>query len=209
MSESTESTQSTESEAATATTAAAATSTGGALITVPASAFSKFAPQTNFVTALKVATNQPVWWNLNNNPDAPFWWLVVIDLWNLQTVANALGDGVNVPAAVQQYNNNPRYFLYCLSNCQTGAQIPYGNFYTFLQQVGGGPGLAQLEQVYRQFSSGVIKNYSYILAATMDTTDFSGFEAFSTHHYTTLAMQFMPVTVNGQTTYAPINPFAS
>jgi hypothetical protein len=194
-----------ENTAETAT--ATATATAGGPITVPASAFSKFAPQTNFVTALKVANNQPTWYNLNNNPDAPFWWLVVIDLYNLQPVANVLGDGVNVPAAVQQYNNNDRYFLYCLSNCQTGAQIPYGNFYTFLQQVGGGTQLARLEQVYKQFSSGVIKNYSYILAATMDTTDYPGYEELSFAGPTVLAMQFMPTIVNNQQVYVPINPF--
>ena len=186
---------------------ATATKPEAAPITVPASAMSKFAPQTNFVTALKVANNQPTWWNLNNNADAPFWWLVVVDLWNLQPVVNVLGDGVNVPAAVQQYNNNPRYFLYCLSNCQTGAQIPYGAFYTFLQQIGGGPGLAKLEQVYKQFSSGVIHNYSYILGATMDTTDFPGYEAISFAGPTVLAMQFMPTIVNNQQVYVPIKEF--
>ena len=118
-------------------------------------------------------------------------------------------DGVNVPSDVQQYVNNPQYFLFCISNCQTGAQIPYGAFYTFLQQVGGGPQLARLEQVYNQLTSGIIHNYSYILAATMDTTDYPGFEALSFTDATVLAMQFMPVTVSGQTIYAPIDPFAS
>ena len=186
------------------TASATATKAEGAPVTVPATAMSKFAPQTNFTTALKVANNS-TWWQ--NSPDTPFWWLVVIDLFNLQAVANVMGDGVNVPSAVQQYNNNPRYFLYCISNCQTGAQIPYGAFYTFLQQVGGGPGLAQLEQVYRQLTSGVIKNYSYILAATMDNTDFPGYEAVSFAGPTVLAMQFMPTIVNNQQMYVPIKQF--
>jgi hypothetical protein len=195
------------SETAAATATATESAKAGAPVTVPASAMSKFAPQTNFVTALKVANNSTTWYNLNNNPDAPFWWLVVFDLFNLTPVANVLGDGVNVPPAVQQYVNNPRYFLYCLSNCQTGAQIPYGNFYSFLQQVGGGPGLAQLEQVYKQFSSGIIHNYSYILAATMDTTDYAGYEAVSFTGPTVLAMQFMPTIINNQQIYVPVNPY--
>jgi hypothetical protein len=196
-------------ENATANVTATATAAGGPINTVPASAFSKFAPQTPFTTALALANNRPVWYNLNNNPDAPFWWLVVVDLTNLQPVANVLGDGVNVPPAVQQYYNNPRYFLYCISNCQTGAQIPFGAFYQFLQQVGSGPGLAQLEQVYRQFSSGIIHYYSYILAATMDTTDYPGFESLSFTGPATLAMAFMPYIVNNQQVYVPINPFTS
>jgi hypothetical protein len=195
-------------DSTTADATATQVSSGGAPVTVPASAMSKFAPQTNFGTALKVANNQTYWYPLVNDGNTPFWWIVVFDLFNLTPVANVIGDGVNVPPAVQQYVGNPRYFVYVLSNCQTGAQIPYGNFYTFLQQVGGGNGLAQLEQVYKQFSSSVIHNYSYILAATMDTTDYAGYEALSFAGPTVLAMQFMPTIINNQQVYVPINPFS-
>jgi hypothetical protein len=192
------------SESATATATANVSDTTN----VPVTAMSLFVPETTAYTALVIGNNRPDWFNLNVNGAEPFWWLVVVDLTNLNVVANVIADGVNVPSAVQPYVNNPQYFLFCISNCQTGAQIPYGAFYTFLQQVGGGPELARLEQVYNQLSSGIIKNYSYVLAATMDTTDYPGFEALSFTDATVLAMAFMPVTVGGQTTYAPINPFA-
>jgi hypothetical protein len=193
------------SESATETTATTAT-TGA---NVPVTALSRFAPQTYATTALAIGTNRPNWYNLGKSSDDYFWWLVVVDLANLNVVANVLGDGVNVPSDVQQYVGNPRYFLFCISNCEQGFQIPYGAFYTMLQQIGGGQQLARLEQVYGQLKSGIIHYYSYILAATMDTADYPGFEALSFTDATVLAMQFMPVTVGGQTTYAPIDPFTS
>jgi hypothetical protein len=183
------------------------TATNGA--NVPVTAMSNFVPQGPGWTALVIGTERPNWSNLNVNNNTPFWWLVVVDLTNLNVVANVIADGVNVPSAVQPYVNNPQYFVFCISNCQTGAQIPYGAFYSFLQQVGGGPELARLEQVYNQLSSGIIANYSYVLAASMDTTDYPGFETLSFAEPTVLAMQFQPITVGGNTTYAPINPFAS
>jgi hypothetical protein len=186
--------------------AAAATATNGA--NVPVSAMSRFAPQTSAYSALAIGTNRPTWWNLNNNGDASFWWLVVVDLTDLNVVANVLGDGVHVPPALQPYLNNSQYFIFCIGNCLQGFQIPYGDFYTFLQQIGGGSQLARLEQVYHQLSSGVIHYYSYMLATTMDATSYPGFEFLSFTNATVLAMQFMPVTVGGQTIYAPIDPFA-
>jgi hypothetical protein len=191
----------------TAAATANATATNGA--NVPVTAMSCIVPQGPGWTALVIGTNRPNWSNLNVNGQTPFWWLVVVDLTNLNVVANVLADGVNVPSAIQPYLNNPQYFLFCLSNCQTGAEIPYGAFYTFLQQVGGGPQLAQLEQVYNQLQSGIIQSYSYSLAATMDSTDYPGFEKLSFTNSTVLAMQFMPVTVGGQTIYAPVDPFAA
>jgi hypothetical protein len=195
------------SEDTTATEAAAPAAT--APNNIPVSAMGRFAPGSSGYSALAIGTNHPNWYNLNPSADASFWWLVVVDLTNLNVVANVLGNGYDVPPAVQGYLNNPQYFLFCIGNCLQGFQIPFGAFYTFLQQVGSGPQLARVEQVYHQLKSGIIHNYSYILAATMDTNDYPGFEASSFTGAAVLAMEFMPVTVNGKTTYAPIDPFAS
>ena len=196
-----------ETATATATASATAMLPGNS---VPVAAMSCIAsqPTGGSTTSLAIGKSRPNWWNLQNNPATPFWWLVVVDLNNnLNVVANVLADGVNVPSAVQPYVGNPQYFLFCMSNCETGAQIPYGAFYSFLQQIGGGSQLARLEQIYHQLSSGIITKYSYILAATMDTTDYSGYEALSFTNDTILAMGFMPITIAGQTIYSPINPF--
>jgi len=195
------------SESATATTAEAVTDGSN---NVPVTAMSYCIPDSSpySMTSLAIGKNRPTWYNLNKQANDPFWWVVVVDLTNLTVVANVLADGYNVPPGIQQYVNNPQYFLFCLSNCETGAQIPAGALYTLLQQIGGGAQLARLEQVYHQLSSGLIRHYSYILAATMDTTDYPGFEALSFTNDTVLAMAFMPVTVGGQTIYAPIDPFA-
>jgi hypothetical protein len=193
-------------------TAAASASATGIVPgpTVPVTAMSKLAPnQANAFTALVIGKNRPNYYNLNPDPNASFWWLVVVDLNNnLNVVANVLGDGKTVPSAVQPFVGDPQYFLFCLGNCLQGWQIPFSDFYTFLQQVGSGPQLARLEQVYHQLSSGILQNYSYILAATMDTSGYSGYEALSFTSAAVLAMQFMPVTIAGQTIYSPIDPFS-
>jgi hypothetical protein len=141
----------------------------------------------------------------NPNPDTPYFWFVVVDLTNLNVVVSETSqDETSVPPDVQKYAGNTQYFLYLITNSVNGYNIPQGNLYTFLKAVGSGPQLDRGEQMIEQLGTGTITNYSYILAATMDENDVPGFEAFSNTNYTVLTMQFMPVTVDGQTVYAPI-----
>ena len=47
---------------------------------------------------------------------------------------------------------------------------------------------------------------SYILAATLNPADAKGFEEFNFHGLTTImTFALMPVTVQGQTIYAPVD----
>jgi hypothetical protein len=87
---------------------------------------------------------------------------------------------------------------------QKTPNIPHGQLAAFLQQVGSGNALARGEQMVDQLGTGCIQLFSYVLAATFTTTDLPGFEIFSPDLSSVLTMQFMPVTVNGQTIYAPI-----
>ena len=184
-------------------TAATAAATAGA--NVPASVMGHFIND-NTYPAIIIGQNLV---SFSGDPNTSSFWLVVVDLTNLSVAVNTTTNSVTVPPAVQQYLGNSRYFLFCVSNAGQAYNVPHGDLYAFLQKVGSGPQLAAAEQIIGQMGTATIHTYSYILATTMDISDYSGFEAFSTHHYTLLAMQFMPVTVNGQTTYAPINPFAS
>lgn len=45
---------------------------------------------------------------------------------------------------------------------------------------------------------------SYILAATSNTADAKGFEELSFNNRTIMTFAFMPVTVDGKTTYTPV-----
>lgn len=134
-----------------------------------------------------------------------FIWLVVVDLTTLNVVANDVStDGATVPADIGQYAGNAQYFLYAISNSAWASVMPQGDLYTLLQKAGSGPQLARLEQIYAQLSTGFLGTFSYVLAATLAEDDQPGFETFSMTDLTILTMAFLPVTVNGQTIYAPI-----
>ena len=138
-------------------------------------------------------------------PNASFMWLVVVDLTNLNVVANDVStDGTTVPSDISQYAGNPQYFLYAVSNAAWGNVMPQGDLYALLQKIGGGSGLAFLEQVYNQLGTGYFGAFSYILAASMDTSDAPGFEAVSYTALQLLTMGFLPITVDGNTIYAPV-----
>lgn len=172
-----------------------------ALPNVPASAVSRINNGYQ-ATMLAIGTNkffpdQPV----NNS----YYWFVVVDLTNLKAVQTVTStSSIDVPSQVAQYLGNSQYFLYFISNVQMGFNVPSGNLATFLQQVGSGGQLANLEQLIEQLGTSMITSFSYVLAATMTDTDLPGFESMSIYNSSPLTMAFMPVTVNGQTIYAPI-----
>jgi hypothetical protein len=131
-------------------------------------------------------------------------WLAVVDLSDLSVVANQVSDGQSVPSEIEAYVGNPQFFLYVISNAAWASQMPQGDLYALLDQVGAGPQLARLEQIYSTIGTGFLGAFSYILAATMTKNDDSGFETLSLTNMTVLTMGFLPVTVNGSTVYAPV-----
>lgn len=139
-----------------------------------------------------------------------FFWLVVVDLTSLKVVASDVSsDGSTVPSDISQYAGNSQYFLYAISNSAWASVMPQGDLYALLQKVGSGEKLARLEQIYAQIGTGFLGTFSYILAATMTEGDEPGFETLSMNDLTLLTMAFLPVTVNGQTIYAPIQSGAA
>jgi hypothetical protein len=173
---------------------------------VPATAFSVFTYAGEGTPPLsQLVIGEQSYVPSGQQPNASFIWLVVVDLTNLNVVASDVStDGTTVPSDVSQYAGNPQYFLYAISNAAWGNVMPQGDLYALLQKIGGGPGLAFLEQVYTQLGTGYLGAFSYILAATMDTSDAPGFEAVSFTELQLLTMGFLPVEVEGQTIYAPV-----
>jgi hypothetical protein len=137
-------------------------------------------------------------------------WLLVIDLTDLSVVANELStDGSTVPSDVAQYVGNPRYLLYAIGNNAWASVLPQGDLYALLQKVGAGQGLANLEQIFAQIGTGFLNPFTYILAATMDASDAPGFEVMSVTNIQLLTMAFLPITVDGNTSYVPIQSGSS
>jgi hypothetical protein len=173
---------------------------------VPATAFSVFTYSGEGTPPLsQLVIGDQSYTPSGQQPNASFMWLVAVDLTNLNVVANDVStDGATVPSDISQYAGNPQYFLYAVSNSAWANVLPQGDLYALLQKVGAGPGLAYLEQVYAQIGTGFLGTFSYILAATMDESDAPGFEAVSLTELQLLTMGFLPITVDGNTIYAPI-----
>jgi hypothetical protein len=158
--------------------------------------------------------NAPHWSSLaiGNNYYPPkadgsssFYWFTVVNLNDLSVPDVAIMQNTTtVPANIAKYLGNSQFFLFFAANCQMGYNAPAGDLYNFLKQVGSGPQLDRGEQMIEQLGTGSITNFSYALAATFTTEDLPGFEVFSPDVSAILTMQFMPITVNGQTVYAPI-----
>jgi hypothetical protein len=173
--------------------------------TVPATAYSSWTSPTPNVALSELAIGNQTYTPSGQPTNQMFIWLTVVDLTDLSVVANDVStDGSTVPSDIAQYAGNPQYFLYAISNAAWAAVMPQGALYTFLQKAGAGAKLARLEQIYAQIGTGFLGAFSYILAAGLGDNDDSGFEELSMTDFTVLTMGFLPVTVNGKTTYAPI-----
>ena len=174
---------------------------------VPATAFSPayiYEPGGG-VPLAQLVIGEGSWSPSGQQENSSFLWLAVIDLTDLNMVTNGVStDGSTVPSEINQYVGNPQYFLYVISNAAWGSVMPQGDLYTLLQKCGSGPKLARLEQIYAQIGTGFLGTFSYILAASLDESDQPGFEELSMTDFTLLTMGFLPVTIDGKTTYAPI-----
>jgi hypothetical protein len=168
---------------------------------VPASIVSRHPIGTHFST-LAIGKN---FYPPKADLSTAFYWYTVVDLTNLNVADVAVSTANDtVPANIAKYVGNDQFFLFFAANMQKSSNIPHGQLAAFLQQVGSGNALARGEQMIDQLGTGCIQLFSYVLAATFTTTDLPGFEIFSADLSSVLTMQFMPVTVNGQTIYAPI-----
>jgi hypothetical protein len=170
-------------------------------VNVPASIVSRHWNGTHFST-LAIGKN---FYSPKADLSTSFYWYTVVDLTNLNVPDVAVSTSNDtVPPNIAKYLNNDQFFLFFAANMQKSSNIPHGQLAAFLQQVGSGNTLARAEQMIDQLGTGCIQLFSYVLAATFSTTDLPGFELFSDALSSVMTMQFMPVTVNGQTIYAPI-----
>lgn len=169
---------------------------------VPATAMATYAGQETFS---QLYLNGQNYFPEGQSVDNGFFWLVVVDLTDLSIVASDVStDGQTVPADIAKFAGNSQYFLFAITNAAWASVQPQGDLYSLLQNAGSGPKLARLEQIYNTIGTGFLGNFSYVLAATMTEGDDSGFEMLSMDHESILTMGFLPVEVDGQTIYAPV-----
>jgi hypothetical protein len=145
-------------------------------------------------------------WVWPGSPPLNSTWFVVVDLTFLQVVANVVSTSKDqVPPALGPYIGNPGFLLIAVSIAWRWDSVPQGALYSFLQSTGSGAALERAEQMYAQLGTGYFTAMGYILAATMDPADGSGFEELS-HMSVIPIMTFslLPVTVQGKTRYTPI-----
>ena len=142
----------------------------------------------------------------NLPPDQPVngVWYLIVDLTNLSNIVvnEFTTDTTNVPSNVQQYAGNPQYMLIFATVQLTTGSVPTGGVVSLLQNSGAGVQLARMEQMVEQLGSGSFVYVSYVLAGQMGTS--TGFEEYSFLDFTILTFQLLPVTVDGKTTYTPI-----
>lgn len=128
-----------------------------------------------------------------------------MDLSSLEVVVNEVSAADDqVPANVQLYDGNPRYLLVFASMALRTDNLPQGALYEFLKNAGSGSALDRAEQINEQLGTGTIGQMSYILAVTLNPADAKGFEEFSFTGLTVMTFSLLPVTVDGQTTFTPV-----
>ena len=137
------------------------------------------------------------------------YWVFLLDLQNptqAPVLSETTTNGSAVPAGLAKYLNNPRYLLILNTNALQSDNLPQGDFYKFLTQVGSGPLLNKAEQACTQLGTGIVGNWAYILATTMAVDDALGFEDLTFNDDINLmTFQLMPVYVNNQlVSYTPI-----
>jgi hypothetical protein len=159
---------------------------------VPATALSRYYKA--FQATSLVIGDQWVKASMYEKYDDPWYWFVVVNLQDLSVAANECStSSTQVPTAIVPYQGKAGYFLFLMTNVVRGFNIPQGDLFAFIRSVGGGRQLERMEQMIEQLGTGMITQFSYLLAATTDTEDLPGFELSSTAENSILTMQFKPV----------------
>ncbi len=140
-----------------------------------------------------------------NPPVANYYWYLVLDLTNLKAVASLVSSNTTqVPSEIQPYVGNAQYLLIFVTLALKSNHLPQGALYNFLHSTGAGDLLDRAEQIGSQINTGWLSKLSYVLAATMNPADGSGFEDFAYDTFPIMTFELMPVVVGGKTIYTPI-----
>lgn len=143
---------------------------------------------------------------LTQTPANPGYWFVAIDRSSLDVVYNQLHTSPNTAPNLGSHNTGD----YILAMATTGVglnQQPQGDLFRFLDLNGAGRELRRINQVATQFNCGSLGKFGYALVGVLGGQNQPGFEASQISAPFTgpiLTVQLLPVTINGKTTYTPV-----
>src|SRR5262249_1323496 len=143
---------------------------------------------------------------LTQQPKQGGYWFVVIDRSNLNVVFNQFQTAPNVAPNLGNYNTTS----YILVTATVGVglnNVPQGALFNFLDVNGGGMQLRRVEQVGTQLSCGSPGPFRYALVGVPGHLNPPGFEASLLAAQAPgpiLTVQLMPIVVNNQTIYTPV-----
>lgn len=159
----------------------------------------------NYDRAIVIGTGEGSFVPLPSGAQANSYWFVVVQSSDLAVVANVVSTSNDtVPADVEKFAGSDDHILLVATWALQLNNVPTGDLYTFLKNTGAGAEMDRLDQVYEQLGTGDFGAACYALAATLNDQDSPGIEASSLFNGLVLTAQFMPVEVDGVTTYTPV-----
>ena len=144
--------------------------------------------------------------NQNVASNNPSYWFVVLDRSNLSVVSNQLQSAPDQVPSLGGYNDTNHILIVATLGLGLDCQ-PQGALFDFLDANGGGRQLRRIEQLATQIGCGSLGTFGYALVGVLGNQDQPGFEASSVAASPTgpiITVQLLPVTVQGQTLYTPI-----
>lgn len=134
-----------------------------------------------------------------------YYWFVVINRQTLAVEYNQLQTQPNVAPNIGNLNTPDHILIVATMGVGLNNQ-PSGDLFKFLDLNGGGYELRRVEQIALQFNCGSLGTFGYALVSVLGNLNLPGFEAsvIGGQIGPILTIQLMPTTVNGVTTYTPI-----
>ncbi len=144
-----------------------------------------------------ILTQQPSSWN---------YWFVVIDRRTLAVVYNQLQQSANTAPNLGSYNTSDYILIVATLGIGLNNQ-PQGDLFNFLDVNGAGRQLRRVNQVAEQLNCGSLGTFGYALVGQLGNSNQPGFEASQISGSSVgpiLTCQLMPMDINGQTYYTPV-----
>lgn len=142
----------------------------------------------------------------NVQPGHASYWFVVLDRSNLNVVYNQLQTAPDQAPGLGAYNDTNHILIVATLGLGLDRQ-PQGALFKFLDVNGAGMQLRRIEQLATQIGCGSLGTFGYALVGLLGNQNQPGFEASSVAASPTgpiITVQLLPVTVQGQTLYTPI-----
>jgi hypothetical protein len=133
-----------------------------------------------------------------------YFWFVVVNRSTLAVEYNQLQTSPNTVPNIGNLNTTDHILLVATLGMGLN-NVPQGALFDFLDVNGGGAELRRVEQIGMQLNCGSLGTYGYALVSVLGNLNLPGFEASAiSTGGPILTVQFMPTTVNGVTTYTPV-----